>query len=129
MWAPLDSGDVSEDNGNETGRVLMWIGIGLLVILLLGLPFGWLGGGYDGWDFFAGMFAMIFMFPVLLIIVVIVLVVTLTNNSKRKTVETNPGTPASTAKNDATLAIVERRYASGELSRAEYLRMKRDLNE
>lgn len=121
---------MSDDSGAETSRVLMWIGLALLVVLLFGFPF-W---GWDSdWGFFGGFFALIFFFPILLIVLIVVLVVAIANGSRRQpplpaqTAVSTTFTPATATQPRESLAILERRYAEGKLTRTEYLRMRDDL--
>lgn len=122
--APQVAG-VPEDSGNETGRVLLWIGLGVLAVLLLFTPFGWMWGG-DWWDWFGGFIWMMMLFPVILIVLIVVLIVAIANGSRRQAQPPAPAFIPVPQRN--ALEILERRYANGEVTRAEYLRMRGDLS-
>lgn len=130
---------VAEDS-NSLQRVFLGLGIALLVLLLLGLPFGWFGWWSDNsWgDALGMMLMMIFLGPILIVVLIVVLIVALVNKGKSSSAPAAT-TPAPASRPPAAapsweptedpdpLVILERRYAAGQITRAEYQRMRRDL--
>lgn len=126
------------EEGNSLQRVFLGLGIALLVVLLLGLPFGWFGWWNDNsWgDALGMMLMMMFLGPVVIVVLIVVLIVALVNKNKAQPAQAppRPVTPQSApaagwepTEDPDPLVILERRYAAGQLTRAEYQRMRRDL--
>lgn len=109
-------------NGQDPMRVLLWTALGVLgAALLLGAVGGWMWGW--GWPWGGMMFVgpLFLLVPVLLIVL---LVYALTERSRGGS-ERDP--VAGHASEPGALAVAERRYAAGEITREEYLRIKEDL--
>lgn len=125
------------DDGNSAQRIFLGLGIALLVLLLLGLPFGWFGWWSDAsWgDAFGMMILMMFLAPVLVVVSIILLIVGLVKSRQPTSQQpaaplTGPGLRAAgwqPVEEPDALAILERRYAAGQITRSEYLRMRDDL--
>ncbi len=128
------------DDGNSAQRLFLGLGIALLVLLLLGLPFGWFGWWNDGtWgDALGMMILMMFLAPVLVVVLIVVFIVALVNKSRQPAPQ-QPGVPVPApppqraagwqpVEEPDALAILERRYAAGQLTRSEYFRMRDDLD-
>lgn len=126
------------DDGNSAQRIFLGLGIALLVLLLFGLPFGWFGWWSDAsWgDAFGMMILMMFLAPVLVVVSIILLIVGLVKS--RQPTPQQPSVSFATPTPQAVgwqpveepdaLAILERRYAAGQITRSEYLRMRDDLD-
>ncbi len=118
-------------SGDPWTRSLLWVVIGIIVVVAVALVFGMLwwggalsgsyGGGMMGWG--GGAWGL----AVLMMIVPIVIVVLLLVLALRPTVTVE--TPSAAAVGGlSALEAVRLRYARGEISRDEYLRIVQDLS-
>ena len=77
-------------------------------------------GGYGGWGWGMGLFHSLFWLVILGLIVWAVVVFVRSNTA-------STGEGAGPSRSSPGLAILEERYARGEIDREEYLQKKRDL--
>lgn len=124
-----------EPRRDDTTQVFLWLGIGLLVVLLLGFPAGWAFDWWE-WDEFWWDDGGILFAPAA-VVALIVLVVVLAGRRRSPPVAYRvvPQPPPAQAPapgwqqvpSSEALAILEKRYAAGQVTRADYLRMREDL--
>lgn len=105
-------------------RRLLALGPPGLAVLITGCTHRPGGGGYmQGWDHMMGFggYGGIFMWLIIIVVVAVVLYLVLNRNAA-------PGGSASGA-GERPLDVLKRRYAEGEISKEEFDRMKREIEE
>jgi len=98
-------------------KLLLWIVLGIAGAAIVASIFGGFFGGWGsgGWGWMGGMMAFGWMWMLVPVLLVVVLVYALTNR---------PGAERST---EDAMAVAERRYAAGEISRDEFQRIQQDI--
>jgi putative membrane protein len=102
----------------KTLIIIIIVVIGLSILIsVLGFGTGMMGGGMMG----GGMMGFGWLFILLPIILIIALIYGLTGR------ETDKSPQPTYYGGNSQMEVLERRYANGEISRGEYLRIKEDL--
>ena len=112
-------GDENEKNAWPKQLIILLIAVSVIVILIFIFGFSGTGGGMMG----GGMMGFGWLFMLMPVILIILLVFALTDRNSTSVHE-----PPYYMTENAWQAL-ERRYASGEISREEYLRIKKDIKD
>lgn len=110
-------GGENEKNDWSKQLIIVMIAVFMIVLLLFIFGFGRTGGGMMG----GGMMGFGWLFMLLPVILLILLVFALTD--RNSTPEFEPPYYVT----ESAMQALERRYASGEISREEYLGIKEDI--
>ncbi len=107
---------------NQRDALIQVMIVLIVAVLGLALVFSLFGGGMMGGGMMGGMMGFGWLIMLLPIIFIIVLIYALLDRDKTQY------TPSQYHERENPLQILERRYAGGEVSREDYLKMKEDLH-
>ncbi len=98
---------------NDPAKTILWV---VLAVLGAALLLGLLGASMSGWGGMGGMMGFGWLWMLLPIFLVAVLVIALSGGFRTESTSA-----------ESAFATAERRYAAGEISREEFLRIKEDI--